>query len=72
MLPDQPLVDRCRSGDRTAFAQIVEKYQTLICSIAYGMTGSFSASEELAQETFVSARAVLSRTTIRHSRCRAA
>jgi len=55
MLSDPPLVDRCRSGDRTAFAQIVKKYQTLICSIAYGVTGSFSASEELAQETFVTA-----------------
>lgn len=55
MQADQLLVDRCRAGDRDAFAQIVRRYQTLVCSIAYGATGSLSVSEELAQETFVAA-----------------
>ena len=52
---DTKLVERSNAGDRDAFAEIVEKYQSLICSIAYAITGSFSSSEELAQETFVSA-----------------
>lgn len=52
---DTKLVERSNAGDREAFAEIVEKYQSLICSIAYAITGSFSSSEELAQETFVSA-----------------
>ena len=52
---DQLLVESCRAGDREAFAMIVERYQTLVCSIAYSATGNLNASEELAQETFVAA-----------------
>ena len=55
MQADQLLVDQCRAGDRDAFALIVGRYQTLVCSIAYGATGSLSVSEELAQETFMAA-----------------
>lgn len=52
---DAILVDQSRSGDRQAFAEIVARYQTLICSIAFAATGSLNVSEELAQEAFVSA-----------------
>jgi RNA polymerase sigma factor (sigma-70 family) len=52
---DINLIERCRHGDRDAFAGIVEQYQNLICSIAYSSTGNLGASEELAQETFVAA-----------------
>jgi len=41
------------AGNRDAFAQIVGRYQSLICSLAYSATGSLSQSEDLAQETFV-------------------
>ena len=54
-LVDQRLVDQCRTGDQQAFAEIVKKYQTLVCSVAYAATGNLGASEELAQEAFVSA-----------------
>ena len=54
-ISDQDLVDRCRDGDRDAFAVIVQRYQNLICSIAYSSTGSLNLSEELAQDTFVAA-----------------
>jgi len=40
-------------GDREAFGRIVERYQSLICSLAYSATGSLSRSEDLAQETFL-------------------
>ena len=43
------------TGNREAFGQIVTRYQTLICSLAYSATGSFSQSQDLAQETFVTA-----------------
>jgi DNA-directed RNA polymerase specialized sigma24 family protein len=33
----------------------VERYQTLISSLAYCATGNVSQSEDLAQQTFVSA-----------------
>lgn len=52
---DTLLVEQCRNGDRDAFAEIVRRYQTLVCSIAYARTGNLNSSEELAQETFVSA-----------------
>jgi RNA polymerase sigma factor (sigma-70 family) len=54
-LSDADLVAESLSGDRDAFGQIVERYQTLISSLAYCATGNVSRSEDLAQETFVSA-----------------
>lgn len=52
---DAELVTASRSGDRNAFRHIVERYQTLICSVAYSATGDVGRSEDLAQETFVTA-----------------
>ncbi len=52
---DAELVAESLDGNQNAFRQIVERYQTLICSLAYCATGSMSQSEDLAQETFVTA-----------------
>jgi RNA polymerase sigma factor (sigma-70 family) len=52
---DAELVDESLSGNRDAFGQIVSRYQSLICSLAYSATGSLSQSEDLAQDTFVTA-----------------
>ncbi len=52
---DAELVGECLSGNRDAFGQIVSRYQSLICSLAYSATGSLTQSEDLAQETFVTA-----------------
>ncbi len=52
---DAELVEWSRSGDRSAFATIVKRYQRLVCSITYNATGSLSLSEDLAQETFLAA-----------------
>lgn len=52
---DQQLVEWSLTGDRDAFRQIVERYQSLVCSITYNATGSLSLSEDIAQETFVAA-----------------
>jgi len=54
-LTDTELVAESRTGNREAFRQIVERYQTLISSLAYCATGDISQSEDLAQETFVTA-----------------
>ena len=54
-LSDADLVAESLSGNREAFGWIVERYQTLIASLAYCATGDVSRSEDLAQETFVSA-----------------
>lgn len=52
---DAELVAACRGGDRAAFGKIVERYQRLLCSLAYSATGQVSESEDIAQETFVDA-----------------
>src|SRR5271163_393959 len=52
---DVDLVSESLSGNRDAFGQIVARYQSLICSLAYSATGNLSQSEDLAQETFLAA-----------------
>jgi len=52
---DADLVAESLGGNQEAFRKIVERHQTLICSLAYSATGSLSQSEDLAQETFVRA-----------------
>ncbi len=52
---DAELVQGTLAGNRDAFSQIVSRYQSLICSLAYSATGSLGQSEDLAQETFITA-----------------
>jgi len=52
---DAQLVAESLAGNREAFGQIVSRYQSLVCSLAYSATGSLSQSEDLAQETFFTA-----------------
>jgi RNA polymerase sigma factor (sigma-70 family) len=52
---DAELVAETLAGNREAFSQIVVRYQSLICSLAYSATGSLGQSEDLAQETFITA-----------------
>jgi RNA polymerase sigma factor (sigma-70 family) len=52
---DAKLVENSLRGDRDAFSQIVARYQSLVCSLAYSSTGSLAQSEDLAQETFAAA-----------------
>src|SRR5438270_11831425 len=52
---DSKLVTESLAGNRDAFGWIVARYQSLLCALAYSATGSLSQSEDLAQETFVTA-----------------
>jgi RNA polymerase sigma factor (sigma-70 family) len=52
---DAELVAACLDGNRDAFERIVTRYQSLICSLAYSATGCLGQSEDLAQETFITA-----------------
>ena len=52
---DAELVAASLGGNREAFRGIVERYQTLICSLAYCATGNVSQSQDMAQETFLAA-----------------
>src|SRR6266436_5407853 len=52
---DYELVTQSLAGSRDAFGRIVARYQSLLCSLAYSATGSLNQSEDLAQETFITA-----------------
>jgi RNA polymerase sigma factor (sigma-70 family) len=52
---DSELVKLSLAGDRDAFGLIVTRYQNLLCSLAYSATGSLGQSQDLAQETFITA-----------------
>lgn len=52
---DADLVNASLAGNRGAFGQIVARYQSLVCSLAYSSTGSLDRSEDLAQEAFLAA-----------------
>lgn len=55
VISDAELVAACLAGDRRAFGWIVERYQRLLCSLAYSATGQLNQSEDLAQDAFVDA-----------------
>jgi RNA polymerase sigma factor (sigma-70 family) len=52
---DVDLVAASRQGNREAFGQIVRRYQGLISGLIYSACGDLSASEDIAQETFLAA-----------------
>jgi RNA polymerase sigma factor (sigma-70 family) len=52
---DAALIAASRNGDRNAFGQIVRKYQGMIAGLIYASVGDTHRSEDLAQETFISA-----------------
>jgi RNA polymerase sigma factor (sigma-70 family) len=53
--PDTELVAQSRLGNRQAFGQIVRRYQGMVAGVIYSFCGDFHRSEDLAQDTFVSA-----------------
>jgi RNA polymerase sigma factor (sigma-70 family) len=52
---DIELVELCRRGDREAYGRIVERYQNLVCAMAYSACGSVARSEDIAQDVFIAA-----------------
>lgn len=54
-LADTELVALSLTGNRDAFGRIVERYQSLVCALAFSATGNVARSEDLAQETFLNA-----------------
>src|SRR5262245_55412914 len=52
---DAVLVADSLQGDRAAFGQIVERYQSMACAVAFSIVGELTASEDAAQEAFVAA-----------------
>lgn len=54
-IPEEAILQECMSGNCERFAEIVERYKSLVCAITFNITGDIDASEELAHETFVTA-----------------
>ena len=52
---DSELLRASLQGSSKAFGVLVGRYQSLVCAITYGATGSVERSEELAQEVFLRA-----------------
>lgn len=52
---DAELIAASRGGDAAAFGQIVERYQRAVCAVSYAGTRDRALSEDVAQDTFVTA-----------------
>jgi RNA polymerase sigma factor (sigma-70 family) len=52
---DAELVLAAAKGDKQAFVEIVARHQAMVCGVALGIVGSVAASEDAAQESFLSA-----------------
>ncbi len=52
---DHQLVKRTLSGERGAFGQLVERYQTAVYTVAYNVLGNAADAEDAAQVAFLKA-----------------
>lgn len=59
VLADEELVQLCLQGDRAAFAEIVNRYEKQIFSLAYRLTNNVEDAQDLAQEVFIKLYQVL-------------
>lgn len=60
-MTDQEIVSRCLSGDRDAFAQLVERYGGRVYNLALRIVNDADAANDCAQEAFVRAYRALHR-----------
>jgi RNA polymerase sigma-70 factor, ECF subfamily len=50
---ERALVERCRSGDDTAFAELVDLHKNLVYGLVYRMVSDRSRVDDLAQDVFL-------------------
>jgi RNA polymerase sigma-70 factor (ECF subfamily) len=50
---EREIIRRCRNGDESAFASLVEAYKDLVFAVSTRLTGSRDLAEDLAQEVFM-------------------
>lgn len=53
--PDAELVRASCRGEKRAFVEIVARHQALVCGVAFAILNDFAASEDAAQEAFLTA-----------------
>ena len=49
-----PDVERAQTGDVEAFTRLVERTSSMVCSVAFAVVRDVAASEDIAQEVFLS------------------
>ena len=47
------LIEKARLRDKKAFANLVQRFQNHVFSVAYGIIGNQQDAEDIAQETFI-------------------
>jgi RNA polymerase sigma-70 factor, ECF subfamily len=52
-LDERALIERCRTGDDTAFSELVERYKHLVYGLVYRLTADRSQVDDIAQEVFL-------------------
>jgi RNA polymerase sigma-70 factor (ECF subfamily) len=50
---ERALIERCRTGDDTAFGELVDRYKNLVYGLVYRLTPDRSLADDLAQEVFL-------------------
>src|SRR5919106_889823 len=50
---ERALLERCRSGDDAAFAELVDRYKDLVYGVVYRMMPNRTQIDDLAQEVFL-------------------
>jgi RNA polymerase sigma-70 factor (ECF subfamily) len=50
---ERALLERCRSGDDTAFGELVDRYKDLVYGVVYRMMPDRTQVDDLAQEVFL-------------------
>lgn len=50
---EHQLIERCRSGDDAAFAELVDRYKNVVFGLVYRMTNDRSQVDDLAQDVFL-------------------
>ena len=50
---ERALIERCRSGDDTAFGELVDQHKNLVYGLVYRMVSDRSRVDDLAQEVFL-------------------
>ncbi len=55
LVSDEDLVNAARAGNREAFAALVSRYSAAVRAVAFHITRDYHASEDIAQDAFVSA-----------------
>ncbi len=52
-LDESALIERCLSGDETAFDQIVERFQDMVFNLSLRLLGRWDEAHDLSQEVFL-------------------